>query len=84
MAVKPVKRTAQNSKPPPLKYEVIDQYTNGDNKYELRKLTKGLAIYLYSSRTKDWTMYCKIDVDKHWYTISKKSVTEEIKNESKY
>jgi len=53
MANKSVKRTSQNSKLPPLKYEVIDSYTNGDNKYELRELNTGRAIYLYSNRTKE-------------------------------
>ena len=63
---RPVKNTAQNSKPPPLRYEVIDSYTNGNNKYELRELNSGIAIYLYSNRTKDWTVYQKFEAEKAW------------------
>jgi len=66
MANKSVKRTSQNSALPPLRYEVIDSYTNGDNKYELRELNSGIAIYLYSSRTKDWTLYQKFEAEKVW------------------
>lgn len=66
MANKSVKRTSQNSALPPLKYEVIDSYTNGDNKYELRELNSGVAIYLYSNRTKDWTLYQKFEAEKVW------------------
>ena len=64
------KRTAQNSKLPPLKYEVIDSYTNGDNKYELRELNSGIAIYLYSNRTKDWTLYQKFEAEKVWEKLT--------------
>lgn len=66
MANKSVKRTSQNSALPPLRYEVIDSYTNGDNKYELRELNSGVAIYLYSNRTKDWTLYQKFEAEKVW------------------
>lgn len=66
MANKSVKRTSQNSALPPLRYEVIDSYTNGDNKYELRELNSGKAIYLYSNRTKDWTLYQKFEAEKVW------------------
>ena len=72
MAEKRVKRTAQNSKPPPLQYEVIDSFTNGDNKYELRELKKrGKAIFLYSNRTKDWTVYRKIFAEEKWTELKK-------------
>lgn len=71
MAVKTVKRTSQNSKLPPLKYEVIDRYTYGNNKYELRQLTRGLAIYLYSNRTKDWTVFQKISAEQKWKELTK-------------
>jgi len=61
-----IKRTAQNSKLPPLKYELLDSYTNGDNKYELREL----VIYLYSNRTKDWTVYQKFEAVKTWEKLT--------------
>ena len=70
MAVKPVKRNAQNSKPPPLKYEVVDQYTNGDNKYELRELNSGRAIYLYSNRTRSWSVYRKTETEQKWKELT--------------
>ena len=70
MAVKPVKRTSQNSALPPLKYELLDSYTNGDNKYELRELNSGVAIYLYSNRTKDWTLYQKFEAEKVWEKLT--------------
>lgn len=64
------KRTAQNSTPPPLKYELLDSFTNGDNKYELRELSSGPAIYLYSNRTKDWTVYKKTEAEKKWKELT--------------
>jgi hypothetical protein len=65
-----IKRTAQNSKLPPLKYELLDSYTNGDNKYELRELNSGIVIYLYSNRTKDWTVYQKFEAVKTWEKLT--------------
>ena len=61
-----VVRTAQNSKPPPLQYETIDSYTQGDTKYELRKTNRGIASYVDSSRTKDWTVYRRIFAEEKW------------------
>ena len=66
MANKSVKRTSQNSALPPLKYEVIDSFTNGNNKYELRELNSGKAIYLYSNRTRSWSVYRKTETEQKW------------------
>lgn len=71
------KITAKNSALPPLKYNVIDSYSFGDNKYELRELRTGVGIYLYSNRTRQWTVYRKhgdkLETEQKWSEMKDRS-----------
>lgn len=54
------------------KYEVVDEISVGDNKYELRKMGSGKnQIYVYSNMQKSWSPYAKADVEEKWNSIKK-------------
>lgn len=54
------------------KYEVVDEASIGDNKYELRKMLSGKnQIYVYSNLQKLWSPYAKSDVEERWNSIKK-------------
>lgn len=70
MAVKKVKRTSQNSKLPPLKYDLIDECSKGNNKYERRNVFGVDCIYVYSDNLKQWSPYAKTDVEERWRNLT--------------
>lgn len=73
MAVKTVKRTAQNSKLPPLKYDLIDKTEVGNNKYERRNVFGVDCIYVYSNNLKQWSPYAKTEVEERWIILTDES-----------
>lgn len=70
MAVKKVKRTSQNSKLPPLKYDLIDECSIGNIKYERRNVFGVDCIYVYSDNLKQWSPYAKTDVEERWRNLT--------------
>ena len=73
MAVKTVKRTAQNSKLPPLKYDLIDKTEVGNNKYERRNVFGVDCIYVYSDNLKQWSSYARTEVEERWRILTDES-----------
>lgn len=68
-ATKKIKRTAANSKPPPLKYELLDSHTIGDQLYERRVVNNQEVIYTYSNRFKFWSPYSRTFIEDRWKKI---------------
>lgn len=70
---KKIKRTAANSKPPPLKYELLDSHTIcnplGDQLYERRVVNNQEVIYTYSNRFKFWSPYSRTFIEDRWKKI---------------
>ena len=61
---------------PEQKYTLLDSYTIGDQRYELRLYGKEKrAIYNYSNKFKHWVPYAKAsgvnNIDRHWETIKR-------------
>ena len=57
---------------PEQKFTLLDSYTIGDQRYELRLYGKEKrAIYNYSNKFKHWVPYAKAAIDRHWETIKR-------------